>query len=80
MLTAVVDYDSVVGIDKFDNLWMVRYREEAIASRLVMRLGIILMHARDYLHGAPSRLSLAAHVFTEDVLVSISKTGLVAGG
>ncbi|KAL2196382.1 CPSF A subunit region-domain-containing protein [Corynascus similis CBS 632.67] len=76
---AMVDYDSVAGGDKFGNFWIVRSPEKA--SLEADELGDHhLIHARKYLQGAPSRLSLMTHFYTQDIPTRITKTSLVVGG
>ncbi|KAL1861595.1 hypothetical protein VTK73DRAFT_7003 [Phialemonium thermophilum] len=76
--TAMVDYDSVAGGDKFGNLWIVRCPEKV--SIHADEPGDHLIHARPYLHGAPDRLDLIAHFFAQDIPTSISKANLAIGG
>ncbi|KAI1178303.1 Pre-mRNA-splicing factor rse-1 [Nemania sp. FL0916] len=76
--TALVDYETIFGGDKFGNLWVVRCPEKTSAE--VDESGRELSHIREYLHGAPNRLNLMAHVFVHDVPTSICKTNLVVGG
>ncbi|KAK3946289.1 Pre-mRNA-splicing factor rse-1 [Diplogelasinospora grovesii] len=78
--TAMVDYESVAGGDKFGNLWIVRCPERASAEADEPGSEVHLMHARSYLHGAPDRLNLMAHFFSQDIPTSICKTSLVVGG
>jgi len=76
---AMVDYDSVAGGDKFGNFWIMRSPEKA--SLEADEPGDHhLIHARKYLQGAPSRLSLMAHFYTQDIPTRITKTSLVVGG
>ncbi|TPX11165.1 uncharacterized protein E0L32_000983 [Thyridium curvatum] len=78
--TTMVDYESVAGGDKFGNLWILRCPEKNSQEADEPGSEVHLMHSRDYLHGAPNRLTLMAHVFTQDVPTSICKTSLVVGG
>jgi splicing factor 3B subunit 3 len=75
-----VDYDSIAGGDKFGNLWIVRCPEKASLEADEPGSEVHLVHAREYLHGAPARLSLMTHFFAQDVPTSITKTNLVIGG
>ncbi|KAF9771794.1 Pre-mRNA-splicing factor rse1 [Fusarium sp. DS 682] len=61
--------ESVVGGDKFGNLWIVRCPEKTNHEA-----------ERKYLNGAPSRLDSVAHFFTQDIPTSITKASLVVGG
>ncbi|OAA57849.1 nuclear mRNA splicing factor protein [Niveomyces insectorum RCEF 264] len=78
--TAMVDYQSVAGGDKFGNLWILRAPDAVSAAADEPGSELQLVHARSYLHGAPHRLALMAHTYTQDVPMSICKTGLVVGG
>ena len=73
--TAMVDYDSVVGGDKFDNLWLLQCPEK-VSLEMDEPGDRHLTHARQYLHGAPDRLYLVAHFFSQDIPTSIHKTNL----
>lgn len=78
--TAMVDYESVAGGDKFGNIWIVRCPEKASTEADEDGAGAHLQHAREYLHGTNHRVSLMTHYYTQDVPTSISKTNLVVGG
>ncbi|KAI5788942.1 CPSF A subunit region-domain-containing protein [Peziza echinospora] len=78
--TAMVDYESVVGGDKFGNLWIVRCPEKASAEADEDPAGGHLLHERSYLQGTPNRLALQAHFYPQDIPTSITKTTLVPGG
>jgi splicing factor 3B subunit 3 len=76
----MVDYEQVAGGDKFGNIWIVRASDKASAEADEPGSDVHLAHAREYLHGAPNRLALMAHFFTQDIPTSITKTSLVVGG
>ncbi|KAK1691300.1 pre-mRNA-splicing factor rse-1 [Colletotrichum godetiae] len=78
--TAMVDYESVVGGDKFGNMFLVRCPEKASQEADEESGGLHLLNTRDYLHGTPHRLNLLGHSYTQDVPTSITKTSLVVGG
>lgn len=78
--TTMVDYQTVAGGDKFGNLWIVRAADKVSADADEPGSELQLVHARSYLHGTPNRLALMAHVYTQDVPMSICKTSLVVGG
>ncbi|KAL1837554.1 hypothetical protein VTJ49DRAFT_3657 [Mycothermus thermophilus] len=78
--TTMVDYESVAGGDKFGNVWIVRCPERASQESDEPGSEIQLLHPRKYLHGAPNRLDLMAHFYTQDLPTSIVKTNLVVGG
>ncbi|KAL2259969.1 hypothetical protein VTK26DRAFT_6181 [Humicola hyalothermophila] len=76
----MVDYESVAGGDRFGNIWILRCPERASQESDEPGSEMALMHARKYLHGAPNRLNLMAHFYTQDLPTSIVKTNLVVGG
>lgn len=78
--TAMVDYETVAGGDKFGNLWLVRCPEKTSEEADEEGSGAHLVHERQYLGGAPNRVALMCHYFPQDIPMSIQKTQLVAGG
>ncbi|KAK5138497.1 hypothetical protein LTR08_000083 [Meristemomyces frigidus] len=77
---AMVDYETVAGGDKFGNLWVVRAPEQASREADEEGIGGFIVNERGYLNGAPYRLELRSHVFTQDIPTSIQRCALVAGG
>ena len=78
--TTMVDYETVAGGDKFGNLWLLRCPPKASEEADEEGSGAHLLHERQYLQGAPHRLTLMAHFYPQDIPTSIHKTNLVAGG
>jgi splicing factor 3B subunit 3 len=78
--TTMVDYETVAGGDKFGNLWLLRCPQKASEEADEEGSGAHLLHERQYLQGAPHRLTLMAHFYPQDIPTSIIKTSLVAGG
>ncbi|TKA75708.1 Pre-mRNA-splicing factor rse1 [Cryomyces minteri] len=78
--TTLVDYETVAGGDKFGNLWLLRAPAKASEEADEEGSGAHLMHEKQYLQGAPNKLALQCHFFTNDIPTSITKTSLVAGG
>ncbi|KAA8568403.1 hypothetical protein EYC84_007437 [Monilinia fructicola] len=78
--TTMVDYETVAGGDKFGNLWLLRCPAKASEEADEEGSGAHLLHERQYLAGAPHRLTLMAHNYSQDIPMSIQKTNLVAGG
>lgn len=78
--TSMADYETVAGGDKFGNLWLLRCPQKASDEADEDGSGAHLIHERQYLAGAPSRLNLMSHFFVQDIPTSIQKTQLVAGG
>ncbi|KAI9651788.1 MAG: pre-mRNA-splicing factor rse1 [Trizodia sp. TS-e1964] len=78
--TTMVDYETTAGGDKFGNLWLLRCPLKASEEADEEGSGAHLVQERQYLQGAPNRLSLMAHFFPQDIPTSIQKTQLVVGG
>ena len=78
--TAMVDYETVAGGDKFGNLWLLRCPHTASEEADEDGAASHLTHERQYLHGTPTRLALVAHFFPGDVPTSVQKVQLVPGG
>ena len=78
--SAIVDYETIVGGDKFGNLWMLRCPPSASDTADEEGSSARLQNERNYLHGAPSKLDLVAHYFPGDIPTSIQKCILAAGG
>ncbi|RKF60135.1 Pre-mRNA-splicing factor rse1 [Erysiphe neolycopersici] len=78
--TTMVDYETVAGGDKFGNLWLVRCPPKASEEADEEGSGAHLVHERSYLQGAPHRLNLLAHFYSQDIPMSIQKTELMVGG
>ena len=76
----MVDYETVAGGDKFGNLWLLRCPQKTSEEADEDGSGAHLMHERQYLQGAPNRLALMSHFYTQDIPTSIQKTSLVTGG
>lgn len=68
----MVDHESVVGGDKFGNIWIVRCPKKTSHH--------IGDYARNYLNGAPNRFDSVAHFFAHDIPTSIAKANLIVGG
>ncbi|KAF1811794.1 hypothetical protein P152DRAFT_398698 [Eremomyces bilateralis CBS 781.70] len=77
--TAMVDYETVAGGDKFGNLWLVRCPQK-VSEEADEEGAAHLIHERSYLQGAPNRLEPMIHYYCQDIVTSIQKTSLVAGG
>ncbi|POS86551.1 WD40 repeat-like protein [Erysiphe pulchra] len=78
--TTMVDYETVAGGDKFGNLWLVRCPPKASEEADEEGSGAHLVHERSYLQGAPHRLNLLSHFYSQDIPMSIQKTELMVGG
>ncbi|KAG6007091.1 Pre-mRNA-splicing factor rse1 [Claviceps maximensis] len=78
--TAMVDYESVAGGDKFGNIFIVRCPAKASEEADEEQSGLHLMNAREYLHGTSQRVDLMCHFYAQDIPTSMAKTSLVVGG
>lgn len=76
----MLDYETVCAGDKFGNIFINRI--DAAVSRSVDEdsSGLTVMHEKPYLQGAPHKLTLEAHFHVGDILTSVTKASLVAGG
>ncbi|KAF2726095.1 hypothetical protein K431DRAFT_1040 [Polychaeton citri CBS 116435] len=78
--TTMIDYETVAGGDKFGNLWILRAPEQASKEADEEGLGGYIMNERSYLNGAPYRLELRSSFYVQDIVMSLQRTALVAGG
>ena len=80
--TAMVDYDTTAGGDKFGNVWVVRCpaAASAAADDDKDKNGFALVQTRPHLGAAPHRADLMTHYFANDVPMAMQKTNLVLGG
>ena len=74
--SAMVDYETTVGADKFGNIFLLRSPQKASEEADGDSAVPIFSADRGYLNGAPYKLDLLAHFFTADIPVSIHKTQL----
>lgn len=77
---ALVDYDTVVGGDKFGNVWLSRL--PAAVSNTVDEdpTGLTIVHEKPYLQGAPYRSELVAHYYVGDAVTSLTLGAVAPGG
>ena len=78
--TAMLDYDTVAAADKFGNVFINRMDSKTSASVDEDSSGLTVLHEKPYLQGAPHKTSLEAHFYLGDVVTSMHKASLVAGG
>lgn len=76
----MADYDTVVGGDKFGNIWMVRCPAKVSEASDETMDGQHLVQDKSYLNGAANRVDLAMHYFANDIPMAIQKTSLLYGG
>lgn len=78
--SAMVDYETVAGGDKFGNFWLSRLPSGVSDSVDNDTTGAALAHEKSLFNGAPHKLELLAHFNLGDIVTSIHKVPLVAGG
>lgn len=76
----MIDYDTTAGGDKFGNLWVVRCPESVSQDIDDENRQSFILTDRSMLNGAPYRLDLRAHYYTNDIPMSLQRTPLLAGG
>jgi splicing factor 3B subunit 3 len=76
----MLDYDTVAASDKFGNIFVNRM-DSAISSKIDEDTsGLTILHEKPYLQGAPHKTTLEAHYYLGDIVTSLTKGNLVAGG
>lgn len=78
--TTMVDYETVAAGDKFGNVFLNRLPAGVSEDVDNDPTGASIMHEKPYLMGAPHRTQLLAHYYIGDIITSIQKVSLVAGG
>ncbi|KXS19436.1 hypothetical protein M427DRAFT_450591 [Gonapodya prolifera JEL478] len=78
--TTMVDYDTVVGGDKFGNFWVARLPSDVSQDLDDDPTGNKLVFEKGFLQGAAYKLQRVCEYFVGDTLTSITKTALVPGG
>ncbi|TPX62142.1 hypothetical protein PhCBS80983_g00623 [Powellomyces hirtus] len=78
--TTMLDYDTVVGGDKFGNIFVNRLAAETSEEVDDDPTGNKLVYEKGYLQGAPHKVEHAAEFFIGETLTSITKTVMVPGG
>jgi splicing factor 3B subunit 3 len=78
--SVMMDYDTIVGGDKFGNLWILRCPADvSIAAEDDIKVAQ-MMHEKASLNGAPHKLDMLAHYFLNDIPTGLHRTRLVSGG
>jgi len=77
---AVLDYDSVVGSDKFGNIFVTRLPAQVSDEVEEDPTGSKLRIDQGYLNGAPHKLEEVAAVHIGETVTTVTKTSLVPGG
>lgn len=76
----MVDYETVAAGDKFGNFFVNRLPKGVSSDVDDDPTGAGIMHEKPYLMGAPHRTHLIAHYHVGDIITSLHKVSLVAGG
>ncbi|CAG8439417.1 6787_t:CDS:10 [Acaulospora morrowiae] len=78
--TAMIDYDTIAGGDKFGNFFIDRLPAETSEEVDEDPTGNKIMYEKGYLMGAPHKVSMISHYHVGDIITSLHRTTLVAGG
>ncbi|KAJ3040626.1 Splicing factor 3B subunit 3 [Rhizophlyctis rosea] len=78
--STMVDYDTVVGGDKFGNLFVDRLPQETSEEVEDDPTGNKLVYERGYLQGAPHKLQHVAEFHAGATVTSVNKASLTPGG
>ena len=78
--SAMVDYDTVVGGDKFGNFWVNRLPTSVSQDIDEDTTGNRIIHEKGVLHGAPNKIENLCQYFVGDIITSIHRTTLISGG
>nr|CAG8441343.1 1268_t:CDS:10 [Entrophospora candida] len=78
--TTMLDYDTIAGGDKFGNFFIDRLPAETSEEVDEDPTGNKIMYEKGYLMGAPHKVTMIAHYHVGDIITSIHRTNLVAGG
>lgn len=77
---AMVDYSTVAAGDKFGNIFINRLPQSISDTVDDDPTGAGILNEKDYLMGAPNKTQLLAHYNVGDIVTTIQKVSLVAGG
>ncbi|KAI9278854.1 CPSF A subunit region-domain-containing protein [Phascolomyces articulosus] len=78
--SAMVDYDTVVGGDKFGNFWVNRLPTSVSHDIDEDTTGNRIVHEKGVLHGAPNKIENLCQYFMGDIITSVQRTTLISGG
>lgn len=77
---AMVDYTTVVAADKFGNIFVNRIDMKVSEQVDNDPTGAGILHEKGILMGAPHKSKMIAHFHVGDIITSIQRVSLVAGG
>lgn len=75
----MVDYDTMIGADKFGSLFVIRLPSEVSDEIEEDPTGSSLLFDKGYLNGAPHKVQQLIHFYTGDTICSITNCELVPG-
>jgi len=78
--TAMIDYTTVAGGDRFGNIFVNRLNTKVSDQVDDDPTGAGILHEKGILMGAPHKTELLAHFHVGDLITSITKVSLVSGG
>ncbi|CAG8455093.1 129_t:CDS:10, partial [Racocetra fulgida] len=78
--TTMIDYDTLAGGDKFGDFFVDRLPAETSEEVDEDPTGNKIMYEKGYLMGAPHKVSMIVHYHVGDIITSLHRTTLVAGG
>lgn len=78
--SAMLDYDTSVGGDRFGNIWVLRCPKQVSNAADEDEFGAFISNQPSYLGGTANKLDLLAHVYVQDIPTSFTKTTLAVGG
>ncbi|KAF8070070.1 CPSF A subunit region-domain-containing protein [Lyophyllum atratum] len=76
----MVDYNTVVAADRFGNIFVNRLDSKVSEQVDDDPTGAGILHEKGVLMGAPHKTKMLAHFHVGDIITSIHKVSLVAGG
>ncbi|KAI9302123.1 CPSF A subunit region-domain-containing protein [Cunninghamella echinulata] len=78
--TAMVDYDTIAGGDKFGNFFVDRLNQTTSKEIDEDSTGNRIHYEKGYLNGAANKLMNICNYFVGDIITSVHKTTLISGG
>lgn len=75
----VLDYDSVAGVDKFGNVFVLRL-PDGYSDEVGGPAGVRLLWDQGSLNGAPTKLDMLTHYYLGETPTAVVKCALVPGG
>ncbi len=76
----MLDYETVVGGDKFGNIWILRCPQKVSEASDEDDHGTTILNRNSIVEGCPDKLDVIAHFYVNDIPTSFSKMPLVLNG